>query len=171
MKSQVLLSDRHLLANWLKSAVLGAVLALCAFPALAQGPAVFREVRLDLSGLPTGAVETRRDLGACLSQSLPLAFAGRINPSLRGAPVLIVRPTSIWLSAPFGGGGDDRSSMRYEAQSPDFMEGEAIIGAARIPLSVSGGSEAPSLAAPLQQAKRRTDNLCQSFAYWLARRV
>jgi hypothetical protein len=158
-------------ADMLRAAVALGAIALASGTAVAQGATVFREVRLDLSGLPSGAVEAKRDLGACLSRNLPLAFAGRVNAGARGAPVLIVRPTSVWLSAPVYGSGDDRGNGRMEMPSPDFMEGEAIVGATRIPISVSGAGEMPSLAAPLQQASRRTDQLCQSFAYWLARRV
>jgi hypothetical protein len=146
-------------------------MACCATGAVAQGPSVFREVRLDLSGLPSGAVETKQALGACLSQSLPVAFAGRVNPGARGAPVLVVRPTSVWLAPPANSSGDDRGNNRSELSSPDFMEGEALVGQTRIPLQVSGGGEYPSPITPLQQANRRTIQLCQSFAYWLARKV
>jgi hypothetical protein len=154
-------------------AALAAALVLCSGAASAQGVTVFREVKLDLSGLPVGAVETRRALGACLSQNLPLAFAGRVNPAARGAPVLVVRPTSVWLSPPGNNSGSDLggNSSRFEVASPDSMEGEAIIGSTRVPLMVTTGAETPSLAAPLQQANRRTTQLCQSFAYWLARKV
>jgi hypothetical protein len=159
-------------ADVAKAALAAAVLVLCAPGASAQGATVFREVKLDLSGLPAGAVETRRQLGACLAQSLPIAFAGRVNPSARNAPVLVVRPTSVWLAPPATMSGDDRTGGgRMEVAGPDFMEGEAVIGGTRIPLSVSGAGEYPSLAAPLQQAERRTNQLCQSFAYWLARRI
>jgi hypothetical protein len=134
---------------------------------------VFREVKLDMSGLPTGAAETRRALGVCLAQNLPLAFAGRVNPGARGAPVLVVRPTSVWLSPPTSGGANDirGGGGQFENFSLDSMDGEAIIGGTRVPLTVTTGAEPPSLAAPLQQAARRTNQLCQSFAYWLARKV
>jgi hypothetical protein len=156
-----------------EATIAAAALLLTAGAASAQGGAVFREVRLDLSGLPTGAAETRRTLGACLAQNLPLAFAGRVNPGARGAPVLIVRPTSVWLAPPSSGTGNDLhgGNGRTDFVSPDSMEGEAIIGSTRVPLMVTTGAEPPSLAAPLQQASRRTTQLCQSFAYWLARKV
>lgn len=156
-----------------EAAFAAAALMLSSVAAVAQTPTVYRELRLDLSGLPAGAVETRRTLGACLAQSLPLAFSGRLNPAARNAPVLIVRPTSVWLSAPSFGAGNDfgGGGGLMEGTSPDSMEGEAIIGGRRVPLLVTTGSEAPSLGAPLQQANRRTDRLCQSFAYWLARKV
>jgi hypothetical protein len=166
MRSQALRS-----ANVMRTGFAALVVALCATGASAQGPAVFREVRLDLSGLPVGATETRQTIAACLSQNLPVAFAGRVNPGARGAPVLVVRPTSVWLAPPGNVSGDDRASSRSELSSPDFMEGEALIGQTRIPLQVSGGGEYPSPIAPLQQANRRTIQLCQSFAYWLARKV
>jgi hypothetical protein len=163
---------RSLASRFAESALATIALAFCAGAASAQGASVYREVRLDLSGLPPGAGEIRQTLGACLAQNLPLAFAGRVNPGARGAPVLIVRPTSVWLSPPAGMTGDDRhGGSRFESASPDFMEGEAVIGGTRVPLLVSGSSETPSLAAPLQQAQRRTNQLCQSFAYWLARKV
>jgi hypothetical protein len=167
MRSQALRS-----ADVIRALAAAAVLAIASGPASAQGASIFREVRIDLSGLPQGAVETRRALGACLAQSLPLALAGRVNPASRGAPVLIVRPTAVWLSPPSTAAGDDRNGGgRYEAPSPDTIEGEAIIGGTRVPLFAMSSAEPPSLAAPLQQAQRRTDQLCQSFAYWLARRV
>jgi hypothetical protein len=156
-----------------EAAFAAAALLLATGTASAQGATVFREVRLDLSGLPAGASEARRELGACLSQSLPLAFAGRVKPGVRGAPVLVVRPTSVWLAPPSSGSGNDfgGSSSHFEAVSPDSMEGEAIIGGNRIPLMVTTGAETPSLGAALQQANRRTTRLCQSFTYWLARKV
>jgi hypothetical protein len=163
---------RSLASRSAEAALAAAALLLGLGAASAQGPSVFREVRLDMSGLPPGAVETRRALGACLAQSLPVAFAGRVNPGARGAPVLVVRPTSVWLApATTGVVGSGWRGDRMEAGSPDTMEGEAVIGGARVPLMVAAGPEAPSLAAPLQQAYRRTDQLCQSFVYWLARKV
>jgi hypothetical protein len=164
---------RSLASRSAEAAFAATALLLASGAASAQGAGVFREVRLDMSGLPTGAVETRRVLGACLAQNLPLAFAGRVNPGARGAPVLIVRPTGVWLSPPSGGSGSDLGggSSRFDAMSPDSMEGEAIIGATRVPLLVTTGAETPSLAAPLQQANRRTTQLCQAFVHWLARKV
>ncbi len=166
MRSQALHS-----ADAIRAGLAALLLACCATGASAQGQSVFRELRLDLSGLPPGAVETRQALGACLSQNLPIAFAGRINPGARGAPVLVVRPTGVWLAPPASVSGDERGRDRAELSSPDFMEGEALIGQTRIPLQVSGGGEYPSPIAPLQQANRRTIQLCQSFAHWLARKV
>jgi hypothetical protein len=158
-------------ADIARGALAAAALALSAAAASAQGPGVFREVRVDLSGLPPGAAETRRHLGACLSRSVPVALAGRINPGARGAPVLVVRPTSVWLAPPLPPSGESGFGGRPELSSPDFMEGEAIVGGARVPLSVSGGSASQSPIAAEQQAFWRTDQLCQSFAYWLARKV
>jgi hypothetical protein len=166
MKSQALRS-----ADIMKAGFAAAALAWSAVGASAQGAAVFREVRLDLSGLPVGATETRQALGACLSQNLPVAFAGRVNPGARGAPVLVVRPTSVWLAPPGNGSGNDRGTNMSELSSPDFMEGEALVGQTRIPLQVSAGGEYPSPIGALQQANRRTIQLCQAFAYWLARKV
>jgi hypothetical protein len=158
-------------ADVLKAAFGAAALALSAAAASAQGASAFREVRLDLSGLPPGAADTKRQIGACLSQNLPLAFAGRVNAGQRNLPVLIVRPTGVWLSPPVPPSGDARTGGSTDQGSPDVMEGEAFVGATRIPLLVSGGSERAVLGAPLAQALRRTDSLCHSFAYWLARKV
>jgi hypothetical protein len=174
MKSQALHSAEKTLrstALTLAAVAAAALLLGAATGASAQSGAVFREVKIDLSGLPQGAVEAKRDIAACLAQSLPLAFAGRVNPSARQAPVLVVRPTVVWLSPPVYGSGDDRSGGHVEMQSPDVMEGEAIIAGARVPLMVSSGAEGPSLGAPEAAARRRTDRLCQSFAYWLARKI
>jgi hypothetical protein len=163
-------SPASLSVDMIRATLAALALSFAATGASAQGPAVFREVRLDLSGLPGGAADTKRVIGACLSQSLPLAFAGRINAGARNAPVLVVRPTSVWLAPPGTASGDDRRGGT-EGPSPDFMEGEAFVGSTRIPVLVSGAGESISLAAPLQQANRRTTQLCQSFVYWLARKV
>jgi hypothetical protein len=164
---------RSLASHSVKGSAAAIALLLAPELAAAQGPAVYREVRLDMSGLPTGAVEVRRALGACLAQNLPVAFAGRISPGARGAPVLVVRPTSIWLAPPPTGGDSEfgGGSGNLDASSPDSMAGEAIIGGTRVPLTVMAGGGTPSLAAPLQQAYNRTTQLCQSFAYWLARKI
>ncbi len=148
-----------------------AALLCAASPTHAQDRSVFREVRVDLSGLPPGAAETRRLMGACLAQNLPIAFAGRVNPAQRGAPVLVVRPTSVWLAPPPSSSGDDHRGSRLESGSSDYMEGEALVGGRRVPLSVAGGAAPVSPVAALNQAILRTDQLCQSFAYWLARKV
>lgn len=166
MRSPVLRS-----VDIMRGLVAAAALALSASAASAQGGAVYREVRLDLSGLPPGATETKAQLGACLARNLPVAFAGRLNPSARGAPVLVVRPTGVWLAPPGTPTGDERNGGRSQNSSPDFMEGVAIIGNSRVPVSVSGAGESSSVVAPYQQAARRTEQLCQSFAYWLARKV
>jgi hypothetical protein len=158
-------------ASFARVASTAAVLSCAPGIAAAQGTTVFREVRIDLSGLPTGAVETRRTLGDCLSRTVPAALAGRLNPSARGAPVIVVRPTSVWLAPALPPLGEERSTGLANASNPDFMEGEAIIGGARIALGISGGSAGPSPIGAEQQAFYRTEQLCQSFAFWLARRV
>jgi hypothetical protein len=164
MKSLVSLS--------VKAAGAAAAVILGTCGALAQGPAVYREVRLDLSALPAGAAETRRALGVCLAQNLPVAFTGRVNPGARGAPVLIVRPISVWLAPPpVGGDTNFGGGSLLGASSPDALEGEAIVGGVRTPFTVIAGGGTPSLAAPLLQANNRTTQLCQSFAYWLARKL
>jgi hypothetical protein len=166
MRSPVLRS-----ADIAGAAFAAAALALSAGAAAAQGAPVFREVKVDLSGLPAGAAETRRQIGVCLTQNLPLAFAGRVNPAARSAPVLIVRPTSVWLSPPAPPSGDERFGGSLQNTSPDFMEGEAVVGGARVPINVSGSGGSPSPIAAGQVAFYRTEQLCQSFAYWLARKI
>ncbi|MGL4243164.1 MAG: hypothetical protein ACRCTI_18780 [Beijerinckiaceae bacterium] len=158
-------------ADMMRGLAAAGLVALSAGAAAAQGPSVFREVRVDLSGLPPGAAETRRAIGVCLSQNLPVALAGRLNPAARGAPVLVVRPTNVWLAPPATPSGDEQFGGRPELSSPDSMEGEAIVGGTRIPLRVSGGFASSSPIAALQVAYQRTDTLCQNFAYWLARKI
>jgi hypothetical protein len=132
---------------------------------------VFQGVRIDMSGLPTGAVETRQQLQACLQRALPQAFAGRINPSARSAPVLVVRPTSVWLTS----AGVASSSTRFGFENPmtglDSLEGYAVFGNARVPVMATASPDRGAAAVLGYTAARRTENLCNSFAYWVSRRV
>jgi hypothetical protein len=142
------------------------------FSAVAQAQqTVFQSVRLDMNGLPTGAVETRQQLQACLQRALPQVFAGRINPSARAAPVLVVRPVSVWLAS--GGASSSNSRFGHETTGSalDSLEGYAIFGNARVLVTATTSSDQSAHAVLGFNASRRTDNLCHSFAYWISRRV
>ncbi len=172
MKSRVSLSSKVLLSNsaWHSRsfAVLVTVALVASAPisdALAQNATVFKGVRIDVSGMPPGAGFARNQMQACLSRYVPTAFADRINPAARNAPVLVVRPFTLTLAEnstndDSGGGG-----------SSDMMQGEAIVGGTRIPLFVTGSGQASSPAFAEAVARQRMDALCNSFAYWLARKV
>jgi hypothetical protein len=102
---------------------------------------------------------------ACLSRYVPAAFAGRINPAARNAPILVVRPFTLTLTESTNnedGGGSGGS---------DMMEGEAVVGATRIPLLVSTAPLISSPAFAEAAARQRMDALCNSFTYWLARKI
>jgi hypothetical protein len=140
-------------------------------PAAAQNVSVFKGIRIDVSGLPTGAFEARRDVQACLVRALPQAFAGRIDPSKSAAHVLIVRPTSVWLGTSATTSINDEFSRNDSAGSMDSMEGEAFAGNQRVPLMVSASSDFGSVGAPEYNARLRTNTLCSNFALWLARKI
>jgi hypothetical protein len=137
----------------------------------AQTPAVYRGIRVDMSGIPSGAHQTRDDIQVCLSLGLPRAFAGRINASAQGAPLLVVRPTSIWL-APMGSSpSSDEFGSSDSNTGFDSMEGEAIIGNRRVPLTVSAGAPSHASVMSVDAARMRSIGLCNSFIGWLARKI
>jgi hypothetical protein len=153
-----------------------AVLAVAVYASLAatgegRAQSVFRGVQIDMSGIPSGAAETRRDLQACLASRLPQALAGRINPGARNAPVLTVRPTSVWLASVLTNltSEDDRGGSGSSGM--DQLEGEAIVSGQRIPLLVSANPDFGTLGAATHNARVRTDALCSSFAHWIARKI
>ncbi len=146
-----------------------AVVLLSGAGAQAQG--VFSGVRIDMSAIPNGAFQTKELLQACLQRHLPLALGGRVSPGARGAPVLVVRPLTVWLGnaaateirEEFGGGAGTTSL--------DSLEGEAIVGGQRVPVTVSASPDFGTQGLPEYNARVRTETLCQNFAYWVARRV
>ncbi|MGL4637544.1 MAG: hypothetical protein ACRCWF_16290 [Beijerinckiaceae bacterium] len=170
MKSQALFSNKSAFLKGglrFKAAFAGAVLMAVggATGAHAQSPTVFKGIRIDVSGMPPGAGFARNQMQACLSRAVPAAMAGRINAGARNAQLLVVRPFTLTLADSntndeSGGGG-----------ASDMMEGEAIIGNVRVPLLVTGASQASSPAFAEAVARQRMDALCNSFAYWLARKV
>jgi hypothetical protein len=163
---------KYLASHFAKLALGLAAAGFGASEASAQ-QSTFRQVRVDVSGLPQGAAFARADLGACLSRMLPQAFAGRINPSALNAPVLVIRPTSVDLT-PQAAGSWGLGSTRFSTDntsSMDSMSGEALIGGQRIPLTVNAAPPSGAAATTEYVARIRTQSLCQSFAYWIARRV
>jgi hypothetical protein len=140
-------------------------------PVVAQNASVFKGIRIDMSGLPTGAVETRRDLQTCLARALPQAFSGRIDPSKSTVSILIVRPTGVWLGTSTSTSLNDEFSRNEGGGSMDSMEGEAIAGTRRVPLMVSASSDFGNSGAAEANARLRTNTLCSNFALWLARKI
>jgi hypothetical protein len=158
-----------------KSALAFAVIISCvtasAIPAAAQSPTIYRGIRVDMSGIPSGARQTRDDLQVCLSLGLPRAFAGRIIASAQGAPLLIVRPTSVWL-APLGSSPTSEKFGTVDSNVGfDSLEGEAIIGNRRMPIRVSAGAPSNASTMSVDQARMRTISLCNSFVGWVARQI
>jgi hypothetical protein len=168
MRLQVLFS-----AKVLKSAALAgfAAVSLLATTGESRAQATFRAIQIDMSGVPGGAVETRRNLQACLAVKLPEAFAGRINPGARNAPVLTVRPTTVWLANAAATNIRDAFSSGEGTTSLDSLEGEAIVGGQRFPLIVSANPDFGAVGVVGYASRVRTDILCNSFAYWLARKI
>ena len=168
MRLQVLYSGKAL-----KSAALAgfAAVILLSSAGESRAQATFRAIQIDMSGVPGGAFETRRDLQACLAAKLPEAFAGRINPGARNAPVLTVRPTSVWLANAAATNIRDAFSSGEGTTSMDSLEGEAIVGGQRIPLTVSANPDFGAVGVVGYTSRVRTDVLCSSFVYWLARKV
>jgi hypothetical protein len=160
-------------AKALRSAALAAfaAVALLATAGESRAQSTFRAIQIDMSGVPGGAFETRRNLQACLAVKLPEAFAGRINPGARNAPVLTVRPTTVWLANAAATNIRDAFSSGEGTTSLDSLEGEAIVGGQRVPLIVSANPDFGAIGALGYASRVRTDVLCNSFAYWLARKV
>jgi hypothetical protein len=168
MRSQVLSSAKALKGTALAAF---AAAALLAATGESRAQATFRAIQIDMSGVPGGAVETRRNLQACLAVKLPEAFAGRINPGARNAPVLTVRPTTVWLANAAATNIRDAFSSGEGTTSLDSLEGEAVVGGQRVPLIVSANPDFGAIGALGYASRVRTDVLCNSFAYWLARKV
>jgi hypothetical protein len=167
MKSRVFAS-----ASCLGAALLLASTTLAPInPAVAQTPAVFRSVQIDMSGIPTGALEARRQLQACLSRAVPAALAGRVQPGARGAPVLTVRPTTLWLANQDAAGMSDDFNSKQGSGGADVLEGEAIIGSQRISISAAANGDLGATGWTEYGARLRTDQLCTNFALWLARKI
>jgi hypothetical protein len=146
------------------------LLATAASPASAQSGAVFQGIRIDLSGLP-GAAQTRADMQACLASALPKVLGARINPGARGAPVLTVRPTSIYFANTSNingssGGGGNNSQIGL-----DEIDGDAIIGGQAIRIKAANSPISGANNLPESVARVRTLTLCNNFAYALARKV
>lgn len=152
-------------------AALFASAALLTSGAAAQAPSVFSAVRIDMSAIPNGAFETKQQLQACLQRQLPAALAGRVSPGARGAPVLVVRPLTVWLGNSAATEIRDEFGAGTGTTSLDSLEGEAIVGGQRVPVTVSASPDFGTQGLPEYNARVRTETLCQSFAYWIARRV
>ena len=144
---------------------------LLAAGAAVRAQSVYGGVRIDMSAIPDGAFQTKQQLQACLQRNLPLALGARLSPGARGAPILVVRPLTVWLGNAaatdirddFGGGAG--------TVSLDSLEGEVIVGGRRAPVTVSANPDFGTQGLPEHNARVRTETLCRSFAYWVARRV
>jgi hypothetical protein len=168
MKSKVLRFARSMRG----AAVLATVaLAMGVATGESQAQTVFRGVQIDMSGIPAGAAETRRDLQACLAAKVPGALAGRINLGARGAPLLVVRPTSVWLASINNSMTSDDDRGGRSMGSMDQLEGEAIVSGQRIPFLISASADFGTMGAAIHNARVRTDTLCTNFIYWLAKKV
>jgi len=150
------------------TAAAGALLASLGPAASAEG--VYSGVRIDMSAIPNGAFETKRQLEACLRLNLPAALAGRLSAGAR-APVLVVRPLTVWLAAATPTSSRDRYTGGIGSYSFDSLEGEAIAGGQRVPVAVSANPDFGTQGLPEYNARLRTETLCRTFAYWVARRV
>jgi hypothetical protein len=148
-----------------------ALVAVLGLTGAASAQGVIRAVQIDMSGIPSGAAETRADLQACLARSIPQAFAGRINPAQRNAPVLVVRPTSVWLANVAASSVREEFGGSMGTTSLDSLEGVGILGGQSIPLTVSANPDFGTIGLPAYNARVRTDALCTSFVYWLARKI
>lgn len=145
--------------------------ALGLLSAAAQAQGVYSGVRIDMSAIPSGAFETKQQLQACLSRALPQALAGRVSPGARGAPLIVVRPLTVWLANAAATDIRDKFGGGIGTTSLDSLEGEVIVGGARVPITVSGNPDFGTQGLPEYNARVRTETLCQNFAYWVARRV
>jgi hypothetical protein len=172
MKSVPLLSNKAIFKNVVLAALFAAtaLMTIGTTTAKAQAPSVYRGIRVDMSAIPAGARQTREDIQVCLSLGLPRAFAGRINASAQGAPLLIVRPLSIWLAPMSAGISSDDFGKTESNVGFDTMEGEAIIGNRRVPLTVTASAPS-SIVLPVEVARQRAITLCNNFVGWLARKI
>jgi hypothetical protein len=137
--------------------------------AQAQAQSVFQAVRVDMSEMRGGPAQTIQQLQTCLSRELPRAFAGRIVPGDRSAPVLVVRPQSVFLAS--AAGGSVGTFDREIGMSIDTMEGVGIVSGRRIPLTVSASPGNGAFSQLGFTTNPRVETLCQSFALWMARRT
>lgn len=153
-------------------ALAAAVVAVGALaPTGAQAQNVYSGLRIDMSAIPNGAFQTKQQLQACLQRNLPAALGGRVDPGARGAPVLVVRPLTVWLGNAAATDIRDDFGGGIGTTSLDSLEGEAIVGGARIPVTVSANPDFGTQGLPEYNARVRTEALCRTFAYWVARRV
>jgi hypothetical protein len=146
------------------------VLAAAVSPAMAQSSGVFQGIRIDLSALP-GAAQTRADMQACLSSALPKVLGGRINPGARGAPVLTVRPTSLYFTNTSNTNGLAGPSGGNSQTGLDEIDGDAIVGGQVIRIKAANSPISGAHTLPESIARLRTVTLCNNFAFALARRV
>ncbi len=160
-------------ANALRvAAVLAAIAGTQLFSAgESHAQTVFRSIQIDMSGIPSGAFETKRDLQACLAAKLPQVFAGRVNAGQRNAPVLVIRPTSVWLASIMTTRTSEDDRGGNGTTGLDQLEGEAIVSGQRIPLLVSANPDFGAVGAPVANARIRTEALCSSFVHWIARKI
>jgi hypothetical protein len=157
------LSDRHL-----AGAVLVIATLLATGLAQAQSPGRFSRIMIDTRDLAArGAGLEARQLQACLPDALARAFAGRIVPGDRSAPVLTVRIQAVSLAGGAGTGGVGRGSLRESGHDTDYIEGDAIVGGRVYSmLAVHPASNGIAYDA-MVNARHRVDDLCRQFAGWL----
>jgi hypothetical protein len=173
MKSLVSRFGKSVAAKRLAAGVIGASAALMAAavgPASAQSSGVFQGIRIDLSGLP-GASQTRADMQACLASALPKVLGSRINPGARGAPVLTVRPTSIYFANTSNVNSNSGPNGGSSQIGLDEIDGDAIIGGQVIRIKAANSPISGAHNLPESIARLRTVTLCNNFVFALARRV
>ncbi len=158
------------ISRFAEAGALAGALVLSAGAAV-QAETVYGGVRIDMSAIPNGAAQTKQQLQACLQRYLPLALGGRISLGARGAPIIVVRPLTVWLGNSAATDVRDRFGGGSGATSLDSLEGEVIVGGQRVPVTVSANPDFGTQGLPEYNARVRTEILCQSFAYWVARRV
>jgi hypothetical protein len=139
----------------------------------AQPTPVYGRLTVDVSrlqelGLGRYAGFVRSNLAAVLQR----AFAGRLGA--RGAPALVVRVTSVQLSAWAGSEGGSRRFGGGGGSSTDYMDGEALVVSGREVLrrhpqlsALNASSGGPWYGA--DNELKRTVALCEHYAAWLAR--
>lgn len=158
-----------------RRALLAGALALTATPAFALPVEHVRAIRLDLDPLAARGLAGFADyVRPLLQQALGTAFAARLAPGDRRAPVLVVSVSDVRLSS-FVGGDGFRGLSGGGPQ--DYIEGVGTLlgsGGALIsrtpilqatPASASGAWYLPD------NERRRIATLARNFAYWLNRRV